>query len=345
MKSLAASLLAVLAAGPVVAQDAQQYRTTGTITISDPALRNLIDETQPIEIISEGYNWSEGPLWVEDSTVAGGGFLIWSDVPENRIFKWVEGQDTRPVVYMDPSGYTGLGTYSRERGSNGLNVDRSGNLYFAEHGDRRISVMKPGHGKQTVADGYQGKRFNSPNDIEIASNGNLYITDPGYGLPRDPAARELAFNGVYLIRPDGEVVLLTDEFEAPNGIGLSPDEKTLYIAQSSFRQPVWKAFDVNEDGTIANGRVLLDAQQAGLRGPGGPDGLEVSADGTIWSSGPGGVVIISPEGKLLGRIEPGTNQNLSNTAFGGADGSWLFMTNDSYILRVKTKTTGKRWQQ
>lgn len=344
MRSIAAVLLAVLAASPLVAQEAPRYRTTGKITISDPALRNLIDENAPIEIISEGYNWAEGPLWLQDSTVPGGGFLIWSDVPENKIFKWVEGQDTKPVVYMEHSGYTGLGTYSRERGSNGLNVDKNGNLYFAEHGDRRISVMKPGYGKKTVADGYQGKRFNSPNDIEVASNGNLYITDPSYGLPQDPAVKELAFNGLYLIRPGGEVVLLTDEFEAPNGVGLSPDEKTLYVAQSSFRQPIWKAFDVKADGTIANGRVLLNAQQAGLTGPGGPDGFEVSADGTIWSSGPGGVVIISPQGKVLGRIEAGTNQNLSNTAFGGADGSYLYMTNDSYILRVKTKTKGMRWK-
>jgi gluconolactonase len=344
MRPFFAFFLGLLAASPLAAQQTREYKTTGKITISDPALRNLIDETAPIEIISEGYNWSEGPLWVQDSTATGGGFLIWSDVPENRIFKWVEGQDTTPVVYMEHSGYTGLGTYSRERGSNGLNIDKAGNLYMAEHGDRRISVMKPGAGKKTVADSYQGKRFNSPNDIDIASNGNIYITDPSFGLPQNPAAKELAFNGVYLIRPTGEVVLLTDEFEAPNGVGLSPDEKTLYIADTSFRQPVWKAFDIQNDGTIANGRVLFNAREAGLTGAGGPDGLEVSADGTIWSSGPGGVVIISPEGKLLGRIEPQTNQNLSNAAFGGADGSYLFMTNDSYILRVKTKTKGMRWK-
>jgi gluconolactonase len=344
MRSIAAVFLAVFVASPLVAQEATKYKTTGKITVMDPALRNLIDEKAPIEIISEGYNWAEGPLWVADGTVTGGGFLIWSDVPENRIFKWVEGQDTKPVVYMEHSGYTGLGTYSRERGSNGLNVDRKGNIYFAEHGDRRISVMKPGYGKKTVADSYQGKRFNSPNDIEIASNGNLYITDPSYGLPQDPAAKELSFNGLYLIRPSGEVVLLTDEFEAPNGVALSPDEKTLYVAQSSGRLPIWKAFDVKADGTISNGRVLLNAREAGLTGPGGPDGLKVSADGTIWSSGPGGVVIISPQGKVLGRIEAETKLNLSNTAFGGADGSYLYMTNDSYILRVKTKTKGTRWK-
>jgi len=344
MRSIAAVFLALFAASPLVSQEAPKYKTTGKITVVDPALRNLIDEKAPIEIISEGYNWAEGPLWVPDSTVAGGGFLIWSDVPENRIFKWVEGQDTKPVVYMEHSGYTGLGTYSRERGSNGLQIDKSGNIYFAEHGDRRISVMKPGYGKKTVADNYQGKRFNSPNDIEIASNGNIYLTDPSYGLPQNPAAKELSFNGLYLIRPSGEVVLLADDFEAPNGVALSPDEKTLYVAQSSMRQPIWKAFDVKADGTLANGRVLLNARDAGLTGPGGPDGLKVSADGTIWSSGPGGVVIISPQGKVLGRIEAGTNLNLSNTAFGGADGSYLYMTNDSYILRVKTKTKGTRWK-
>src|SRR5690606_15295064 len=147
--------------------------------------------------------------------------------------------------------------------------------------------------------------------------------EPSFGLPRDPAAKALAFNGVYPIRPSGEVVLLTAEFHAPDGVGLSPDEKTFYVAGTNVRAPVWEAFDIKEDGTIANGRVLFNAQEAGLSGMGGPDGLEVSADGAIWSSGPGGVVIISPQGKLLGRIEVQTNQNLSNTAFGGADGSYL----------------------
>lgn len=344
MRSIAAAFLALIAAAPLAAQQVPQYKTTGKITISDPAFRSLIDESSPVEIISEGYNWSEGPLWVQDSSVEGGGYLLWSDVPENKIFKWVEGQDTKPVLFMEPSGYTGLGTYSRERGSNGLGVDKDGNLYFAEHGDRRISVMKPGYGKKTVADSYQGKRFNSPNDLEIASNGNIYITDPSFGLPRDAAVKELSYNGVYLIRPSGEVVLLSDEFQAPNGIGLSPDEKTLYVADTNFRNPIWKAFDVKPDGTIANGRVLFNAQEAGLTGMGGPDGFEVAADGSIWSSGPGGVVVISPQGKLLGRIEPQTNQNLSNTAFGGADGSYLYMTNDNFILRVKTKTKGMRWK-
>lgn len=344
MRSIAAVLLALVVATPVVAQQAPAYKTAGKVTIIDPALRNLIDESAPVEIISEGYNWAEGPLWVPDTSVAGGGFLIWSDVPENRIFKWVEGQDTTPVVWMEHSGYTGLGTYSRERGSNGLQIDKDGNIYFAEHGDRRISVMKPGYGKKTLADNYQGKRLNSPNDLALASNGNIYFTDPSYGLPQNPAVKELSFNGLYLIRPSGEVVLLTDEFDAPNGVALSPDEKTLYVAQVGPGQPVIKAFDVKADGTIANGRVLLNTREAGLTGRGGPDGLKVSADGTIWSSGPGGVLIISPQGKLLGRIEVNTNQNLSNTTFGGADGSYLFMTNDSYILRVKTKTKGTAWK-
>ncbi len=332
----------VITCSTTLAQDSLNFPTMGKIVSHDPALAKVLDDSAPLQVISSGYVWSEGPLWISDNSNKYGGYLLFSDVPKNTIFKWVEGVGATP--WMNPSGFTGPAGYSKESGSNGLTLDTEGRIVFCEHGDRRVSVLTKGGGKITLADMCDGKRFNSPNDVVVSSKGNIYFTDPAYGMPqgfKDPT-RETPYCGVYLIRPDRTTKLLTDEFEAPNGISLSPDEKTLYVAQSSGTQPIWKAFDIKDDGTIGNGRVLLSVNDTGIKLPGAPDGLDVAADGTIFSSGPGGIWIISPDGKLLGRIE--TGEHTSNCTFGGKDGSVLYITADTYICRIQTKTKGRRWK-
>jgi gluconolactonase len=226
-----------------------------------------------------------------------------------------------------------------EPGSNGLLLDPQGRLVSCEHGDRRISVLTENGGKRTLVDNYQGKRLNSPNDAVYKSNGDLYFTDPPYGLPNrwDDPRRELEFCGVYRLAKDGRLTLLTTEMTRPNGIGFSPDERTLYIAQSDPKAAIWRAFPVKEDGTLGKSCFLYDATHWVGQRPGLPDGMAVDKQGHIWATGPGGVLVFTPDGKLLGRLN--THQRTANCAF-GEDGKTLFITADSYLCRVRTLATG-----
>ena len=251
--------------------------------------------------------------------------------------KWSETEGLS--VFMKPSGYTGIDDYGREPGSNGLLFDSEGRLTLCEHGDRRVSVLTEGGGKRTLADNYRGKRFNSPNDLVYATNGNLYFTDPIYGLPdrQNDSRREMDYCGVYLLRPGGEVVLLTKDFTRPNGIGLSPDEKMLYVAQSDSAAPIWRSYPIKNDGTLGRGKIFFNALSYKADGVGNPDGMAIDKDGNLWATGPGGIYIFSPNGDLLGRIE--TGEHSSNCAWGD-DGSTLYMTVDMYVCRVKTRVKG-----
>jgi gluconolactonase len=312
------------------------YPTIGSIVRNDPQLDQLLPKDAKIEVLASGFVWSEGPVWVKEK----GGYLLFSDVPQNTVFKWTQKEGITP--FLKPSGYTGLGRYSDEPGSNGLAVDRQGRLLSAEHGDRRISAMPmSGGGKKTLADGYQGKRFNSPNDLVAHSNGSVYFTDPPYGLPdreKDTKTRELDIHGVYRVEPNGKVTLLVEDLTRPNGVALSADEKTLYVAQSDPAKPIIMAYPLQADGNIGKGRVFYDGTEGvkqGLRGV--PDGLKVDKNGNVWSTGPGGLLIISPAGKLLGRISIG--EATSNCAWGD-DGSTLYITADMYLCRVRTTATG-----
>jgi gluconolactonase len=186
---------------------------------------------------------------------------------------------------------------------------------------------------------YQGKRFNSPNDAVFRSNGDLYFTDPAYGLEKqweDPA-REISFAGVYRRSASGEITLLTSDMTRPNGLAFSPDERHLYVAQSDEKAAIWRVFDVKKDGTIDNGRVLFDATSMVPGKKGLPDGLKIDTEGNLFATGPGGVLVITPEGKHLGTIA--TGQATSNCAFGD-DGRTLYMTADDYLMRVRLKTKG-----
>ncbi|MEZ6066173.1 MAG: SMP-30/gluconolactonase/LRE family protein [Planctomycetaceae bacterium] len=330
----------VLASGQLAAQDTLNFPHLGSIHRHADAFDALVGPDARLEVISSGYQWTEGPCWVP-ATKSEPGHLLFSDIPPNSIYKWVEGQGAS--LYMRPSGYTGVADYGGEPGSNGLLLDPEGRLVCCEHGDRRLSVVTRDGGKRTLVDNYEGKRLNSPNDAVYHSNGALYFTDPPYGLPNqyDDERRELDFCGVYRLGTDGKVTLLTKEMTRPNGIAFSPDEKTLYVAQSDPAAPIWKAFPVKEDGTLGEGKLFHDSSDnLANKLPGLPDGMAVDHLGNIFATGPGGVYVLSPAGKLLGRIE--TGERTSNCKFGGDDGSILYITADTYLCRIQTKTHGIR---
>ncbi len=337
MKYLPIALLSILAFALCSnafggAKVPSSYPTIGKISKFDDRLEGLLAADAKIEVIASGFEWTEGPAWDKE-----GGYLLFSDIPRNVVMKWKE--DEGVSVFMKPAGYTGVTDYGLEPGSNGLLFDAQGRLTLCEHGDRRVSVLTKEGGKRTLADNYQGKRFNSPNDLVYHSNGNLYFTDPIYGLPQraDDPRREMDYCGVYLLRPDGEVVLLTKEFTRPNGIGLSPDGKTLYVAQSDSAAPIWRSYPIKNDGTIGKGKLLFNALKYKGDGPGNPDGMAIDRSGNIWATGPAGVYIFSPQGDLLGRLEMG--EHTSNCSWGD-DGSTLYMTVDMFVCRIQTKTIG-----
>lgn len=327
-------LAAICVPFPTIGQDTTNFPVLGNIVRNDPRLDALLDPDARLFVLASGFDWAEGPVWVEQE---GESFLLFSDIPPNKVVKWVEG--TGVSTYLQPSGYTGPGDYGREPGSNGLLLDPQNRLVSCEHGDRRVSVLTKGGGKRTLVDNYEGKRLNSPNDVCYKSNGDLYFTDPPYGLPNryDDPRRELDFCGVYRLSKDGELTLLTKEMTRPNGIAFSPDEKTLYVAQSDPQAALWKAFPVKEDGTLGESRVVADVTDMVPKHKGLPDGLKVDQQGHLWATGPGGVHIMAPDGTLLGRIE--TGEATANCAFGN-DGTTLYVTADMYLCRIQTKTKG-----
>ncbi len=311
------------------------FPTIGKIVRVDPAFDALMPADSKVEVLATGFVWSEGPVWVKS-----GGFLLFSDVPQNTVHKWT--QKDGLATFLKPSGYTGLGFFSNEPGSNGLVINLAGELVSAEHGDRRISAMPlSGQGKRTLADKFEGKKLNSPNDVVQHSSGAYYFTDPPYGLASQQdtdVLKEQKLNGVYRIGTDGSLKMVVSNLSRPNGLAFSHDEKLLYVAQSDPKAPTITSYPVNADGTLGEGKLFYDTKvlwAQGLRG--GPDGLKVDKKGNVWSTGPGGVIVISPEGKLLGRIE--TGEATANCAFGD-DGSTLYITADFYLCRVKTSTIG-----
>ncbi len=316
-------------------QQATAYPSMGTIERLNPRLDQLIPREATLQKLAEGFEWSEGPVWVRD-----GRYLLFSDIPNNSVMKWEQGRGIS--LFLKPSGYTGLDPRGGEAGCNGLLLDAAGRLILCQHGDRRVARWQPDSGFTTLVDRYRGKRFNSPNDAVLKSNGDLYFTDPPYGLVGgvNDKARELDFCGVYRLSADGKLTLLTDKMTRPNGIGFSPDEKTLYVAQSDPKRAVWMAFDVKDDGSITRGRVFYDATPWVGKLKGLPDGLKVDKRGNLFATGPGGVWVFSPDGTPLGRID--TGQATANCAWGG-DGTVLYITADMYLCRIPTTTKGAGW--
>jgi gluconolactonase len=316
------------------AQMAPVRPSIGRIVRENPLIDQLLGSEATIEVLASGMAWSEGPVWVKD-----GKYLLFSDIPNNSVMKWSEKDGLS--LFLKPSGYTGIGPYSREPGSNALILDSEGRLTSCEHGDRRVSVLTKGGGKRTLVDNYQGKRLNSPNDLVYKSNGDLYFTDPPYGLPSpDSPLREMDYCGVFRLSKSGVMTLLTKEMTRPNGLAFSPDEKTLYVANSDPDKAIWMAFPVNADGTLGNGKVFSDVTGMVKDHPGLPDGMKVDSRGNLFAAGPGGIHVYAPDGKRLGRID--TGQRTANCNW-GEDGSTLYMTADSYLCRIRTKTKGNGW--
>jgi gluconolactonase len=306
---------------------------TGSVERYSPLLDNIIPPGELPEIIAEGFEWTEGPLWLTQQDI-----LIFSDIPQNSVFQWSEKDGLK--LYLKPAGYTDTISRGGEAGSNGLLLDKEGRLVLCQHGDRRIALMdapldKPEPKYITLVDNWQGKRFNSPNDAVFNSKGDLFFTDPAYGMEKgfeDPK-REINFTGVFKLTEEGVLTLLTDQMTAPNGIGLSVDESRLYVANSGEGdQALWMEYRFMENGSLDEGRIFYKASPEGKSDTGSPDGLKVRKDGTIYATGPGGVWIFSPDSVHLGTIK--TGQATSNCALDD-EGRFLYITADMYIMRIK----------
>jgi gluconolactonase len=323
-------------AGAALAQDVQKL---------DPALDQLIDSDRKVERVATGFNkWTEGPVWTHAQT------LLFAEIPANNIIQWREGQGAS--VFLHPSGYKGSAPFNGpEPGSNGMTVDSKGRLTVAGHAQRdiyRLESLDPKAQITILADSYQGKRLSSPNDLVYKSDGSLYFTDPPYGLQtqsdKDPQKR-LIINGVYRLPgardlragsppANDKLQLIISDLPRPNGIAFSPDEKILYVSNS---EPVkWMRYNVQPDGSVSGGKLLFDPSAE--KGVGGPDGIKVDRLGNLWGSGPGGVWILSPEGKHLGTIH--VPERVGNLAWGGQDGKTLYVVASTSVFRIHTKVGG-----
>jgi len=299
-----------------------------TVEVLDKELLELIDPKAKLEVIGEGFGWSEGPAWVEKHQI-----LLFSDVPNNVIYKWSEKEGV--TEYLKPAGYTGEEEHSGQLGSNGLLIGQDDNLLLCQQGDRRIARMnapliKPEPKFTTLADNYEGRKLNSPNDLSQNSNGDIFFTDPPYGLA-EGVDKELNFQGVYKISGEGKIVLLTDELSRPNGIAISPDQSTLYVANSDPDRAFWIAYKLQPDGNISSSRIFYDVTKFVDKAPGLPDGMTIDSDGYIYATGPGGIWIFSPDERLLGKINIG--KPTSNCVIGNA-GKMLYLTADDLLLRI-----------
>ncbi len=321
---------------PMVAKNATG--TLGTIERLDPALDALLAPDAKVEILVEGIHWSEGPVWADDG-------LFFSDVRQNTIYHWTQKDGVKP--YLQPSGYNNTAPRGGEPGSNGLTLDLDGHLVICQHGNRRVARLEADGTITPLADQMGGKRFNSPNDLCFDTKGNFYFTDPPYGMIE--SNRELDVNGVYFVPPGGKPRLLptdtisyadgkTAPLKFPNGIAISPDGKGLYVAVSDPKNPVIVRYDLQPDGVISNGKVFFDsAPLVAKKLQGLPDGFKFDTKGNIWLGGPGGLLIISPEGKHLGTLLTGVPT--ANCAWGD-DGSTLYICANHNVCRIKTKTMG-----
>jgi gluconolactonase len=304
----------------------------GRIERLDARFEALVDAGARIEPVVDGFVWLEGPLWERERSR-----LLFSDIPNNAVYVWSE----RGVeLVLRPSGYSGNAPFTgREPGSNGLLFDPEGRLVLCQHGDRRLARLRQDGTLENFVSHFDGRRLNSPNDAVLATNGDIYFTDPPFGLPGsfDDPAREIAWSGVYRRRASGAVELVTKDLRAPNGVALAPDGKTLMVSNADAARPIWMAYPVRGDGSVGPGRMFADASAwvAGRRGL--PDGMKFDSRGNLFACGPGGVYIFAPDGALLGRLDLGVPA--ANCAWGD-DGSSLYITADTAIYRVRTRTRG-----
>ncbi|WP_412061855.1 SMP-30/gluconolactonase/LRE family protein [Rubrivirga sp. IMCC45206] len=307
-----------------------------TSALSQPsdAFRERVPDGAEAEVLAEGFVWSEGPVWRPAE-----GDLLFSDVPGNTVWRWSDADGLS--VFLRPSGLALAPGQDASVGSNGLILDAEGRLLLADHGSRAVTRLIPGSWvRETVADRYDGRRFNSPNDLALHSSGALFVTDPPYGLAGRDASpdKEQPHNGVYRIDPDGTVALVIDDLTWPNGVILSPNERTLYVANSDPAQAIWRAYPVAPDGSLGEGRLLFDAtSMVGEANPGLPDGMAMADDGTLFATGPGGVLLLAPDGTHWGTIQ--TERATANVTFGD-DGHALYLTSHDRLLRLRVTARG-----
>lgn len=302
------------------------------IEIFDREMSEVVDTTSKIEILAEGFTWSEGPLWLNSENM-----LIFTDVPENKIYSWDEKNGKKE--YLSPSGFTINDTRGGKEGANGLALNADNELILCQHGNRAVAKMltslsAPSDSFKFLATTFNGKKFNSPNDLHITKNGDIFFTDPPYGLPGQDqdSIKELHYNGVYRLSNDGSISLLDSTLTRPNGIAFSMDEKTMYVANSDPERAIWMKYTLDENKNILEKSLFADKTSLVATQKGLPDGMKVSKKGYIFATGPGGVLVFSPDGKHLGTFN--TGYATANCAL-NEDESYLYMTAHNYLMRVK----------
>jgi gluconolactonase len=307
----------------------------GRIDRWDPAMDANVPKDWKIEKLADGFGWAEGPIWIKS-----GGYLLFTDVPGNKMWKWSEKGGLEK--FLDPSG---AATFDpaiwREAGANGLAVFDANSILLADTGNRGIQRLDLATKKKTpVAMSFEGKKFSSPNDVIRTKSGVLFFTDPPYGFKKfdDAPEKEIPFNGVYRMGTDGKVSAIEKELMRPNGVALSPDESVLYVAQSEGSKAIINAYSLDNDGNVTGKKLFNDTTDlAKPDAPGAPDGLTVAADGTVFATGPGGVLVLSKDGKRLGRIWDG--KQTANCKFGD-DGRTLYMTSHDMLARIRLNIKG-----
>ena len=322
-------ILKILLVGIITNLSAQEKKETiGSIERINPEMDLYVPKGSEVEILARGFGWSEGPVWVDQLNA-----VLFSDVRNNKVYSWDDKNGLS--IFLDPSGFTGIVPANKKAGSNGLTLNSKNELVLAMHGDRRIAKLKSWNEKtfETIVSRYEGNLFSSPNDLVYAKNGDLYFTDPPYGLKdfNNDGLKELPYNGVYKLSYSGSLSLIIDDLSIPNGIAISNDQKTLYVNVSDREDMKIMAYDVTSSG-VTNGRVFFDGNELAKKDNGSFDGLKIHPSGTIFSTGPGGVLVIKPDGTHLGTIR--TEKSSANCAF---DSSFqnLYMTSHMYLTRIK----------
>lgn len=328
--------LTILGSVPAPASQSATKPAGAAIEEHSPGLSRLINRHSPIRVEASGFTWAEGPAWIQP-----GNYLLLSDVPKNRMYRWKAGSHSASV-FLEPSGGTETRGF-REPGSNGLKAGGPGLLLVADSGNRAIALLDlHTKKKRLLAERFDGKRLNSPNDLAVAPDGAIWFTDPPYGLEGidDSPLKEQSANRVYRLAPDGTVTAIESELHFPNGIAFSPDGRRLYVSNSDPKNAVIIAFDVAPGGKVSHRRVFADMTALAEKGlPGLPDGMSVDEHGNLWATGPGGVHVLTPQGRELGTISTGAA--ISNCTFGGPDHRTLFMTSTHVLASVRTKVRGE----
>jgi gluconolactonase len=309
--------------------------TAAAVKVKAPAFLRLVPKGATVRTLAGGFTWAEGPAWIAEN-----GYLLLSDVPKNRMYRWTPGAKAASV-FLEPSGGTQTKGF-REPGSNGLKPGRTGFLIIADSGDRAIALLDlRTKRKRILVDGFEGKRLNSPNDLAVGPDGAIWFTDPPYGLDGIDASplKEQTANRVYRLAPDGKVTAVESQLTFPNGIAFSPDGRTLYVSNSDPKYAVILAWDVSASGTLSHRRIFANMTALAVQGmPGLPDGMCVDERGNLWATGPGGLHVFTPQGQELGLISTGVA--ISNCTFGGRDKRTLFMTSTHELAAIQTKVRG-----